>query len=452
MTAFRHSVRLRLVLWSAAVLALALVGFSAGVFTFVRTSLLRRTDAELGLIFDTAARDLLREPEEVGEFESPGGTVVICGRDAAGREYASKGWTEAGLGALVPPEAPSKRVVMAKSSRGGHVRVMSGTRSEGGSTVSLAVAQNVDGVYRSLETLAVTLLLATPLVLVLASLGGWFLAGRLLAPVGAMATRAARITADDLAQRLPVGNPGDEFGRLATVFNDTLARLEASFAQLRRFASDASHELRTPLSAMRSVGEAALGADGATRREAVASMLEEVDRLARLVDQLLMLTRADSGQIAVAMEDTDLGALAREVGELLRVLADEKGQELLVEAGVGVNVRADRATLRLAVINLLDNAIKYTPDGGRITLRAASTAPNGAVLEVADSGPGIAPGDRERVFERFYRVDADRSRETGGAGLGLSIARWAVEANGGRLTVACGPDQGSTFRIFLPAS
>jgi heavy metal sensor kinase len=267
-----------------------------------------------------------------------------------------------------------------------------------------------------------------------------------------MAEKAREITAESLAQRLPVDNAQDEFGRLATVFNDTLSRLQDAFERLRRFTADASHELRTPLTAMRSVGEVALRntLDAAAYRDVIGSMLEEVDRLTRLVENLLILTRADSGKIQLARETLDLGALAGDAIDQLRVLADEKQQDLMLRVPIRVHATGDAALVHHALMNLIHNAIKYTPNGGTITVDVNAMSSGQVVIEVRDTGPGIPATHRDRIFDRFYRVEASRSREEGGVGLGLSIARWAIEANGGQIELASDGASGSLFRVTLP--
>jgi signal transduction histidine kinase len=252
---------------------------------------------------------------------------------------------------------------------------------------------------------------------------------------------------------LPVDNPNDELGRLATVFNQTLTRLELSFDQMRRFTSDASHELRTPLTALRSVGEIGLRGkrEPAAYREIIGSMLEEVDRLSLLVDRLLTLSRADMGESILARDRVNLAELAEEVTAQLDVLAEEKQQSLKVDIVGASSCIGDRMVLRQALLNLVDNAIKYSPAGGQITVRVSTSAEGTAVLDVSDSGPGIPAEQQQRVFDRFYRVDSSRSRENGGTGLGLSIARWAVEVNGGQLTLENSNGPGATFRITLPS-
>jgi heavy metal sensor kinase len=334
-------------------------------------------------------------------------------------------------------------------------RILTGKTSVAGVTLVVQVAEKESSMQESLRRLFFVMLLGLPIAVAGAGLGGYVLARGALAPVNRMAEQARLITAERLKQRLPVDNPNDELGRLATVFNQTLTRLESSFDQMRRFTADASHELRTPLTAMRSVGEIGLRAkrEPAEYREIIGSMLEEVDRLSLLVDRLLTLSRADIGESMLAMDRVDLAELAEEVTAQLDVLAEEKRQTLKVEVGGHFTCVGDRMVLRQALLNLVDNAIKYSPEGGRITVRV-SRADNGtAMLDVSDTGPGIPAEQQQRVFDRFYRVDSARSRENGGGtGLGLSIARWAVEVNGGQLTLENREGPGATFRITLPST
>jgi heavy metal sensor kinase len=334
-------------------------------------------------------------------------------------------------------------------------RILTGKKQIGKVTLVIQVAASEQPMGEYLSELLVFMLLGLPLTVVVAGLGGYTLARRALAPVDLMAERARTITAERLKERLPVDNPNDEFGRLATVFNQTLTRLELSFEQMRRFTADASHELRTPLTAMRSVGEIGLRAkrEPAEYREIIGSMLEEVERLSLLVDRLLTLSRADTGESMLARDRVDLCELAEEVTAQLEVLAEEKQQSLSVQVDRPSLCVGDRLVLRQALLNLVDNAIKYSPVGGKITLRVSHTAEGAAMLDVSDTGPGIPAEQQHRVFDRFYRVDRSRSRENGGgSGLGLSIARWAVEVNGGQLTLENRDEPGATFRITLPST
>ena len=235
------------------------------------------------------------------------------------------------------------------------------------------------------------------------------------------------------------------------MFNDTLDRLENAFEQMRRFTADASHELRTPLTAIRSVGEVSLQRDASREeyRETIGSMLEEANRLTRLVENLLTISRADTGQYHLERCPVPVFDLTCESAALLDVLVDEKSQHLHLEGDHSATVVGDRIVLRQAIVNVLHNAIKFSPCHGEISV---STIQSGSEvrIRVADSGPGIMPEDISKIFRRFYRVDKSRSEDGGGVGLGLSIAKWAVEAHGGRITIESHAGEGCTFQIDIP--
>ena len=307
-----------------------------------------------------------------------------------------------------------------------------------------------DRIARQLDEILVVLVLGVPFAVGLAGIGGYVLARRALTPIDHLAADARRITAERLHERLTAANEHDEIGRLAAVINETFARLESSFEQLRRFTADASHELRTPLAVIRGIGELGLGETRtqAEYKDAIGSMLEEVDRLTRLVDTLLRLSRGDAGTVRLSPEAVDLADLVRDVTGSLSVLADERRQRFHVTVPSDAIVRADRLVLRDAITNVVDNGIKYGPAGTVIDVRV-ETGPGIAVLTVTDEGPGIPEEHRSRIFDRFYRVDEGRSRGTGGTGLGLAIAKWAVEANGGQIAYESN-GTGSIFRISLP--
>lgn len=312
----------------------------------------------------------------------------------------------------------------------------------------------VEQIEREMASLLWVLVVGLPIAIGAAGFAGYWLAGRVLAPVTKMTDEAQAIRAERLSARLPIANPNDELGRLGSTFNDLFARLEGSFDQLRRFTSDASHELRTPLAVIRSVGEVALRErhDETGYREIIGTMLEESDRLAQLVQSLLTLARADSGRIALSFSRFDLADLGLETTSQLMILAEDKSQQLVFENLAGhLPVSADRSVLRQAVLNVLDNAIKYSPENSRIRM-VMRIDNDRAMLDVEDSGPGIAPEHRTKIFDRFYRVDEGRSRKEGGFGLGLAITRWAVEVNGGRIVVQPRETGGSVFRITLPLS
>ena len=438
----QRSIRARLTLWYAASLVMVLAAYATGVFAFLQHSL----SAEL----DRSLRDDLEIAEQMLERTAAGGVAWRADHhDDEDDEAVPVSWVEVW--------GPQETLLFAKPSPGipGHdpVRTLSKPYEIGGLPVVIRVARSEERLRRELRELFLVMAFGLPLAVGFAGLGGYALARRALGPVSRMADRAQTITAARLGERLPIENPRDELGQLASVFNDTFARLERSFEELRRFTADASHELRTPLTAMRSVGEVGLREprDQAAYRDIIGSMLEEADRLGRLVDALLVLSRADGGHLTLKPEQVDVAELARDVAGHLGVLAEEKRQSLSVEAPKAKSAWADRLVLRQALINLVDNAIKYTPEGGRIRIVVRDGEP-GLAVEVIDTGPGIAPEHRERVFDRFYRVDKARSREVGGTGLGLSIARWAVVSNGGRLDLESGDGRGCTFRITVPAA
>jgi heavy metal sensor kinase len=442
------SVRTRLTLWHAGVLTLIVCIFSIGIFLFVEARLYAGLDAQLAQEIATIGKIYREEPDELNDLASNWGITLFQVNERGSIRYQTEAWEREGLSRALQTH-DSASPLSWKAPDGRRYRVNSVSES----SYRLAAAVEETSLRDTLWTLAVILAMGIPFAIGLAIAGGYFLAGRVLSPVGVMAQRAREITAESLAKRLPVDNARDEFGRLATVFNDTLSRLQDAFERLRRFTADASHELRTPLTAMRSVGEVALqnSLDAVAYRDVIGSMLEEVDRLTRLVESLLILTRADSGTVQLTPETLDLGGLVGHVIDQLRVLADEKQQKLSLRAPIPVHATVDAALIRLALMNLIHNAIKYTPIAGTITVKV-DAMDGRPMIEVRDTGPGIPSAHRDRIFDRFYRVDAGRSREEGGVGLGLAIARWAIQANGGQIKLASEGTDGSSFRVILPAA
>lgn len=440
------SVRARLTLWHAAVLLLIVCLFAAGSLLFVRARLYAELDAQLARELSIIERVYREEPYELADLPGDRGFLFFQIAEKETPRHESDGWRQIGFQRSLNAANAGAAASWAAAD-GTWFRVQS--VAQPGYRIAAAVDETA--VRHIVSTLGVILLLGIPFAVGLAITGGYFLAGRVLAPVGAMADKARRISAASLGERLAVPNPGDEFGRLAAAFNETLARVERAFEQLRRFTADASHELRTPLTAMRSVGEVALQSEREPQRyrDVIGSMLEEVDRLTNLADSLLTLTRADSGKIELKPQAVALGELAAAVADQLRVLAEEKHQTLAVEVdSAPVHAWCDPELLRLALVNLVHNAIKYAPPGGAIQVRMRATPDATAAIEVRDTGPGIPAVERERIFERFYRLQAARS--SAGAGLGLAIVRWAVTANNGRIEVEAGAAGGSVFRIVLP--
>lgn len=447
MRLFPNTVRWRLALWYALSLALIFSAFSAVLFFAVRTGCLQPVRAQLDAEFSLAERALRRQSFDAAALELAVPYLRIM--EHGHTIHTARSWTLASAAGAKDGDGYGVR----ESVDGRHYYVREAAVQHDGRTVQLAVGVDIEQSYNSLLQLVHALLIGFPGILLASLAIGYVFAGRVLSPVDAMARKARKITAEKLSERLPVKNREDEFGYLASAFNEVFERLEASFENMRRFTADASHELRTPLTVLRSVGENALRQRQTPEgyEEAIGSMLEETERLARLLDDLLMLARADARQHVLRVENLDLAELAADVVNCLRILAEEKCQDLQCSVDQGVIVPADRILVRQAMMNLVANAIRYSPAYGRIRV-CVHYAPDGAgTIEVHDNGPGIADRHKRLIFERFYRIDPGRSKETGGVGLGLAIARAAVALNGGRIEVESEENRGSIFRIVLPA-
>ena len=304
---------------------------------------------------------------------------------------------------------------------------------------------------RTLAQVLSMLAVGLPLAVAVAVAGGFVLVRRALDPVARIAAKAEAITQHNLSERLPVVKSGDELERLSVSLNLMISRLEEAIRGSKQFVADASHELRTPLTVMRGELEA-MAQDaqlGPETREALGSVLEEVDRLAEIVEGLFALSRLDAGEAEAERVRFDLAELAASTADQMSLLAEDKEVKVACESSPGVTVEGDRARLKQVVVNLLDNAIKYTPRGGRVTLSVRREGGD-AVLDVTDNGIGIPADALPHVFKRFFRVDSSRSREGGGAGLGLSIVKSICLAHGAEVEVSSAPGAGSTFRIRQP--
>jgi len=301
-----------------------------------------------------------------------------------------------------------------------------------------------------LHTILLAFLIAGPVVLLLAAGGGYFMAGRALAPVRQITQLAATVDPSDLDARLALDLPDDELGRLAQTFDAMLARIERGFEQQRQFTADAAHELRTPLGFMRSQVDLALRRPRSETeyRSALQALDGDIDRMTRLVTALLTIARSESGQLVVHRVPFDAQAFIRARIDSYATLATAHRITLEDESAPAF-LLADQDLLGQALSNLIDNAFAHTPDGGSIAIGCASD-PDRVRFWVADSGPGISPEHQERIFDRFYRVDPGRPRGTGGAGLGLTIARSIAEAHGGSISLTSTPGSGARFEIDLP--
>jgi heavy metal sensor kinase len=325
-----------------------------------------------------------------------------------------------------------------------------------GASYLIVLSQSLNPIKEELRTLREIFYVAVPLALALAWIGGWFLARKSLGPVVKMSEAARRMGVDKPEQRLPIANPRDELGQLAVTFNELLSRLNAAIAQQRQFMADASHELRTPISVMNTTAQVTLEKtrrDEAEYRDAITIMAEQTRRLARIVEDMFTLARADAGRRELQKASLYLDELIAETVHAARVLAERKGVTVAFDQPAEAPYFGDEELLRQLVLNLLDNAIRHTPAEGTVTVQL-SRQDSAHVVSVADTGGGIPLEAQPHIFERFYRSDKSRTREGeangSGAGLGLSIARWIAEAHGGQLDLLSSDERGSVFVATLP--
>ncbi|MDT7603579.1 MAG: hypothetical protein QOF61_1576 [Acidobacteriota bacterium] len=478
-----ESMRARLTLWYTGVLALVLITFAFATYTYLARATRERTDQSLA---DTAASLISNFAAESNDEDQSGDDAAVeVARnfqfgdrqalilDEAGRLVAASAPSTGVGGKILFPETTTlsqslSGLVAAAALRGrafanvpgraGGVRAFAATVESRGRHYTIAVALPLHEQAEALEQARRAFYAAVPLALIIASLGGYFIARRSLAPVVAMGARAERIGASNLNERLPEPNARNELGRLARIFNELLARLDASFEQQRRFMADASHELRTPVAIV--CGESEVALSQAERspeeyRESLAILHDEGRRLTRIVEDLFMLARSDAGQYQPDFANLYLDETVSDCVRAVRSLAAHRHVELHYEhAGEELPLRGDEGLIRRMLLNLLDNAIKYTPPGGRVGVEIGRDGSRYSV-RIADTGSGIPAEAQPHIFERFYRVDKVRSRAGeagGGAGLGLSIASLIAELHGGRVALERSDSRGSIFLISLPAS
>lgn len=455
-----RSIRARLTFWYATVLAATFAVAGSGVWWTMRGSIHETIDKELrtrSIAIRTYLARHAKDPhfesltEELTEqSEMAPAAIGYRVASASGRwVYASPGtesWPEAPPAVrALPPGGVIENIGAARRP----YRVLTAALPEGLVQIGLPLREY----YEMLDHFTWTALLASPVLLLLASLGGYWMSRRALAAVDRITNAAAGIEEQNLTQRLPLSGTGDELDHLSATLNQMLDRLERSFARMARFTADASHELRTPVAIIRMNAEVTLAKPRAPEqyREALERILAETGRTTTLIEDLMTLARADADAAELVREPVGLaaviGARCAEIG----VLADAASVKLIVELPVECQVLGDATMLDRLFLILLDNAIRYTPPAGTITVALACEAEHrSAVVTIRDTGIGIAPEDLPHVFERFYRAAKDRSRETGGAGLGLAIALWIARRHAGTLTVRSAPGEGSEFQLRLP--
>ena len=485
----RLSIRARLTLWYMGILATTLILLGGASYGLLMRGLWQDVDATLEGVAKTVVQAANRPPAELIPPDLDEVLRRLFGPSFTDRFYQfldpdgrlDPRWPRFGGEPLhVSPKALKNAAegYATFETRPGNgrfpVRVLTFPVVQHGRMVNvLQVGMSLEGLSMARQHFLWTLAALVPLALALAGTGGWLLARRALRPVDQMTTTARRIEAEHLAQRLDGAEVDDELGRLARTLNEMLARLEATFAQVRRFSADASHELRTPLTVMKGEIEVALRSprDPAEYQRVLESALEEVESMTRLVDDLLLLSRADAGALRWEAEPVELDRLVEEVAKEGEILGRGKQVRVKILGLEPLIVQGDGQRLKQLLRNLVDNGVKYTPPGGQVTLTLRAVRHNGseqnsqfairnsklsesiglwAEIIVRDAGIGIPPEALPRIFERFYRVDPARSREAGGAGLGLCIAKTIAEAHGGRIEVQSIPGAGSTFTIVLP--
>ncbi|MGA2592803.1 MAG: ATP-binding protein [Bryobacteraceae bacterium] len=341
-------------------------------------------------------------------------------------------------------------LTVAPLSGGSEARCMAHPFSVNAHPFVLLAAESVDPVADDLKLVRRVLVLTLPVIVLIAGAGAFLLATRSLAPMRRMAAQAKTITDRNLRMGIDAGGASEELRLLADSFNAVLARLDRSFATMRRFVADASHELRTPLAVIRGEADVALAVDrsGAEYKESIAIIQDEARRLSRLVDDLLNLARVDADEVRLEVEPFYLNDLLTECCRSVQPLASSKNVGLECRCREDVTFRGDQELLRRLILNLLDNAIRYTPAGGKVAAKLEANAGDLRII-VSDTGIGIPPDAAPHVFERFYRADEARSREQGGFGLGLSIVKWIAESHKGTVQLNSQPGVGSTFTVLL---
>jgi heavy metal sensor kinase len=445
----------RLTLWYAVAFAAGLLMLGVVMWVAVQQSLFHAIDEGLrdrveGIhVFIEDHKTRLDQEEVREEFRAHGDLFQVIDSNGAAvhrTETLNDAATPALAGVGAEPRFDNVTV------HGAPLRFLSQNVAVDDKLYSVQVAAPLADLQQGLHDALWVLAPMFPLVLLLACAGGYLMSRRALAPVDRITQTARSITAENLSERLEVPPTGDELERLSATLNEMIERLESAFKKISRFTADASHELRTPLAVMRTTAEVALRNpdDSREHRTALEQVMAETERTSHLVDNLLLIARADSGSAKLAASSVDLVAAVDEACLQANVLAQVKGVSLIKHLPTQpIATIGDREALRRLFLILLDNAVKYTPAGGEVEVTVEESDGRFSGV-VKDTGIGIPPADLPYIFDRFYRVDRARSRALGGVGLGLAIARWITDAHGGTLSVGSEIDRGSQFRVQLP--
>jgi signal transduction histidine kinase len=444
--------RWQITLWAALITGLALAAFGSVVAFMLYSQQVEAIDAQLatdaGLVLashggreELMMEDLARlTVRSRGEYSLHGFAIGNRGEAASVRARPE------GLASLLPPQPADRRFFSVRLDR---KRLRIGVFAQGRTTLLLAAS--LHPAEESVDDLLEAYLLAFPLVLVLAAGGSWWIARRALLPVTAITDAAASITADHLDERLPVPATKDEIGRLVQVLNGMFDRLQRSFEQANRFTADAAHELRTPLTIMRGQIEEAFrsGSFNSEQERVLVGLLEETTGLQKIADNLLLLARFDTDKSPLQLTAIDFSALVREAGEDAELLAAPREISISAEITPDVHLNGDPVMLRRVLLNLLDNAVRFNREKGRLSL-LLRVVDSKVVLTIGNTGPGIPAKEQSALFGRFFRIAADRNRDTGGSGLGLSLCREIVNAHGGRIELVRSDPDWTEFTVSLP--
>jgi heavy metal sensor kinase len=458
---FIHSIKFRFTIWYLLVLAVLLSALSAGVYFYLSRSLYRSLDDSLELrSTQLCSIPAILESIRQGEFQEELGEIVIL------YFYSGDQLMEVsprGTNITLSHEFISQAIagsslfatIRSAEGEGLHLLAVPINLSMSGPLPSiqpatLVIARSTKQIDQALAGLVHTLIIAVPLTLALAAGGGIFLARRALKPVDKIAQTAQEIEESDLSRRINV-NTKDELGRLAATLNAMIGRLEKAFQRQKQFTSDASHELRTPLAVIEAESTLALQKERppSDYRQSLETISQESRQMSFLIDQLLALARADAGKEQWNFTEVNLGKLIVNLSTDVEVLCQEKGVSFQLGQTQDLVVKGDEARLRELFMNLLDNAIRYTPAPGTVSVSLRREGQM-AVVAITDTGVGIPAEDIPFIFERFYRVDKSRSRADGGSGLGLAICQHIAEVHGGKIEVESQVGTGSTFSVRLP--
>jgi heavy metal sensor kinase len=462
-----HSIRFRLTAWYAGLLAGALLLFAVSVYVGLKQYMVGSMSRTLAEQSRSIGTELLTEflskrphwlNEEIEEAYAPEAneTFIRVTRSDGAVVYVSGAPKDASFDPVqVPPlkhssDHENSRKVQLPGGKTLFIESLFFTNPDG-TRYLVENGTSYSEIENVLNGLLRLVALYLPFVVSLAGFGGYWLMRRSLKPVDEITSRAEGITSSNLSERLPVIKTGDELERLSTSLNRMIARLEDAFQHIHRFSADASHELRTPLTILQLELEEMIQHHDLPLViiDQIGSALEETQRLSRIVESLMAISRLDAGEVKMEKVLLDLGELAASTAEQMKLLGEEKAVRLACHVDPGVRVLGDQSRLKQVVVNLIDNAIKYTPQGGRVTVNVRAVE-GGAQLEVADNGLGMSPEVISHVFERFYRADKARSRDSGGAGLGLAIVKAICSAHGADIQVASQEGKGSIFRVELP--